>query len=245
MRLAWSELTRREVGLAVERGAVCAIGVGSLEQHGDHLPTDTDTFMASSVLNEAADRCTSTVITLPPIPYGFSPYHMRFGGTVSLSAATFSALIRDICSSVRAAGAGLLLVINGHGGNEGLLRAVSQEETGADFSVVPVSYWNAAIQDGRRIFTVDGGFVGHAGQAETSLALALRSDLVGRTPREFESITEPPLLPTRSRLGSSGVIGDPGAGSAELGHKFFEIVVGALAAFFDQSALKGSTVHSQ
>jgi creatinine amidohydrolase/Fe(II)-dependent formamide hydrolase-like protein len=110
---------------------------------------------------------------------------------------------------------------------------------------VPLSYWSAAAQEAGRIFKIDGGFIGHAGQAETSLSLALRNELVGPAGNEFESITEPPLLPTSDRLGSSGVIGHPDAASAELGREFFQLVVEGLAAFFDRFVPEESTLRSK
>ena len=189
MRLEWGSLTRGQVRSALEAGAICGLAVGSLEQHGDHLATDTDTFLARAALQEAAKRCSATVVELPSLPYGFSPYHARFGGTVSLSAVTLLSVMADLTQSVRLAGGRALVIVNGHGGNAGLLKCVSQEQSDREFLVSVVSYWEVARDAATNLFSEDLGDIGHAGQAETALSLALRDHgLAGESTSDIPQI---------------------------------------------------------
>lgn len=232
--VSWGESTRSEVAELLGCGAVAAIAVGALEQHGEHLPTDTDTFFASQVLAAAAARSSGTIVLLPALPFGFSPYHVRFGGTVSLCSGTFLAVLADVCTSVREAGASALVIVNGHGGNAGLLRAVSHEQSSAAFAVVAASYWDFAPAAAREGFSDDDGHVGHAGQFETSLALALRPSQVGSADGDWRPAQAVGVAVTRELLGDSGVIGNPAAASRELGQAFFERAVGGVAELLDQ-----------
>jgi creatinine amidohydrolase len=235
----WGSLSRDKVTAALSESAVVALPLGALEQHGDHLPTDTDAYLATSVVREAATRARSSILMLPCLPFGISPYHARFGGTVWLSGATFTAALRDVCLAVRAAGARTLLTINGHGGNAGALETVALELSDFTFSVIPISYWDLAPDVARNVFAADKGAIGHAGQAETSLLLARRSELVGRiSARPHESV-DVELARDRASvdgLGEAGVVGDPAVASAEAGAAFFDAVCTELAAVFDAVA---------
>jgi creatinine amidohydrolase len=233
-------LSRSEANALLAAGRVVALPVGALEQHGDHLPTDTDAFLADSVVREAAARARSQVVVLPCLSFGISPYHARFGGTVSLSASTYIDVIRDLCTSVKVAGARTLLPINGHGGNAGALDLVSLELSDPEFSVIPISYWELAPQVAEVVFAADNGAIGHAGQAETSLMLALRADLVGEISQPHESV-DVELARDRANvdgLGQTGVVGDPSLATAEHGAAFFDAVCVELAALFDAVAAR-------
>lgn len=242
-RFDWGSLTRTEVGQHLADGAVVALAVGALEQHGDHLPTDTDNFLVSAFLDEAAERASVDVLVLPPLPFGFSPYHQRFGGTVSLSSAGFLTILSDICASVRTAGATTLVLVNGHGGNAAPLKIVSHENSDHDFSVIALSYWDVVPREAKDLFVQDGGDIGHAGQAETSLSLALRAPLVGTLPDLSEPVRPQIRPPTVEQLGDSGVIGDPYAATAELGAHFAEAVIGGLVSLIEERALLNATLR--
>lgn len=229
----WGALRRDEVTALFQEGAVAALAVGALEQHGDHLPTDTDNHIVSHVLSEAADRCRSTIVALPPLPYGFSPYHIRFGATISLTAATYLTVLRDICASVRISGAGTLVILNGHGGNVSPLKMTSHELSTESFHVVAFSYWDV-VADAAKVLFAEDGELGHAGQAETSLLLATRPDSVQQLPAPFEPVRAGVKPPTASLLGDTGVIGDPNAGSAALGEQFLAAVIARVAETLDE-----------
>jgi creatinine amidohydrolase len=222
-RLAY--LTRRELLARAAAGAICAVPVGSLEQHGDHLPVGTDTLLVEAVCVQAAAQSEADVIVAPGIWTGYSPHHVRFGATVSLTANTFLALIQETVSSIRQWLPPVVLV-NGHGGNRGILQTVALA-----FDLPQLNYWDVECEAAKEFFPADHGSIGHAGQAETSMMLALAQGCVGVPSSDFLPChPDDPLL--RPSLGESGVIGDPRRATAETGAAYMDSVVRALAVWF-------------
>ena len=223
-----SELSRVEADDRGRTGAVCLLPVGSLEQHGDHLPVGTDSLLVETVALRAAELSLRDVVVAPTVWTGLSPHHVRLGATVTLEPELLLALVRSIVGSLRLWFAEVVIV-NGHGGNRGWLGALALAE-----ECPTVSYWelvDAALLG--ELFPVDLGSIGHAGQAETSAMLAVAPALVGNGPAAFEPITranDPFLLPD---MGVSGVLGDPSAASAEAGERFLSAACTALAEYLD------------
>jgi creatinine amidohydrolase len=223
-----ARLTRSEAGERARAGAVCLVPVGSLEQHGEHLPVFTDSLLAEHVCLEAAGRARSDVLVTPPLWTGFSPHHLRFGATATLGSATFGALVRETVASLRS-WCTRVLVVNGHGGNRGPLITLGVED-----GLESVSYWE--LVPGARIselFPFDLGSVGHAGEFETSVMLEAFPDLVGEPGLEHESIEEENAAFLLPDMGASGVLGDPRAATAEAGREVLDDVVTALVALLD------------
>jgi creatinine amidohydrolase len=217
-------LDRREVHARVRGGAVVLLPVGSLEQHGDHLPIATDTLLAEEVCLRAAAAAGRDVLVAPPFWAGFSPHHVRFGATVSLPGEGFLRVLREVVEGFRA-WAPRLLLVNGHGGNRGPLITLALE-TG----VAVVSYWEPAATEVPVLFPVDRS-VGHAGEAETSMMLSAFPDLVGTPGPDYEHPADAELLIVD--MGASGVLGDARAASAGAGEAFLRSVVAALVARID------------
>ena len=159
---------------------VVVLPVGATEQHGAHLPVMTDTRQVVGVLGAALELLDASVNLwcLPALPYSKSNEHDAFAGTVSLSAATLTAVLGDVAASVRRAGFKRLAFLNGHGGNAGLLEAVARDvryDTGLACFVIQPAYWLQApfsLSDEEQRLGV------HAGELETSLMLALEPALV-------------------------------------------------------------------
>lgn len=222
------EMSRAEVGERGLAGAVCLLPVGSLEQHGDHLPVGTDSLLVETVALRAAGLALRDVVVAPTVWTGLSPHHVRLGMTVTLEPELLLELVRSIVRSLRSWFSDVV-IINGHGGNRGWLGAFALVE-----ECPSVNYWELVDQEVlRELFPVDLGSIGHAGQAETSAMLATAPALVGSGPSAFEPITranDPFLLPN---MGVSGVLGDPAAASAEAGEQFLSAACTALAEFLD------------
>ncbi|MFG2478520.1 creatininase family protein [Streptomyces fagopyri] len=190
--LTWHEV--REAGTH----AIAVLPIGSQEQHAAHLPMGTDTLLAEAVLDRAAallaeDPPESEPVRLPALPFGHSPHHL-FAAAVSLSAATLGAVLDDVLDSLVTSGFRRIMVINGHGGNDEIMRlAVKRFALRADVTVAACSYWAITAGDGGG----DGGrpevTAGHAGWFETSLMLAAHPGLV-RTPVAPRAPVEPPPL---------------------------------------------------
>ncbi len=186
------------------RAPTVLVPLGSTEQHGPHLPLDTDTRIASAVADLAASR--SDVLVAPAIPYGSSGEHQDFPGTVSVGAAALTALLVEFGRSA-CRWASRLVFVNGHGGNAGAL-----------CSAVP-----ALREEGRDVAwfgCADPGADPHAGHTETSVLLHLCPDLVRSAERRAGN-TEPlaDLMPRMRRGGvaavsDTGVLGDPTTATA-------------------------------
>jgi creatinine amidohydrolase len=199
----------------VVKGSVVVVPVGSLEQHGPHLPLDTDTVIASAVAAEVAVRLGGWCA--PPVAYGSSGEHQMFPGTTSIGT---PALARLVVELVRSLGhwASRVVLVNGHGGNlEAVLVAVEQL-TGEGHAVQAV--WCAAP-----------GMDAHAGRAETSLMLHLRPESV-RLDLAEPGKTAPleRLLPSLRHDGvaavsPNGVLGDPRGATSEEGQLLLSAMV--------------------
>ncbi|TDT21914.1 creatinine amidohydrolase [Streptomyces sp. BK208] len=195
-----TELTWREVRRAGERG-IALLPIGSQEQHAGHLPMGTDTLLVEEVVDRALhllDRDTAApqVVRLPALPYGHSPHHL-FAAAVSLSAATLGAVLDDVLDSLVSSGHRRIMVVNGHGGNDEIMRlAVKRLALRARVTVAACSYWTLTdagdAGDGDEAERPEVT-PGHAGWFETSLMLAAHPALV-RTPVPARTPVEPPPL---------------------------------------------------
>jgi creatinine amidohydrolase len=205
--------------------------VGSLEQHGEHLPVGTDSLLVETVSLRAAGLARADVIVAPTVWTGLSPHHVRLGVTVTLEPELLLELTRQIVRCLRP-WFREVLIVNGHGGNRGWLGALALAEE-CPF----VNYWDLVeptVLAG--LFAVDLGSIGHAGQAETSAMLTVAPELVGTPSAAFEPITranDPFLLPD---MGESGVLGDPAAASPADGEQFVGTVCRVLAELLDALA---------
>ena len=168
-RLTWPEVEER----IAEGVDAVLIPIGSTEQHGHHMPLDTDSFIARSLCLRAAEAGAVEGVALlvaPTLNVTLSWYHMQFPGSVRLSTTTFLQVFREVCDSLVHHGFENLVAVNGHGGNIAALTvAVNHyfETTGR--RVFLVQWWDLASDV---LAAVEGPMI-HAEEAETSIALAL------------------------------------------------------------------------
>lgn len=140
--LLW-ERTRKEVREALQSGELKAaiVPTGSTEQHNEHLALITDAACATLFAQQVALQLYPQVTVSTPCPVGYSPYHMARKGTLTLRKETFLAYVFDVIESLTAHGIGTILVVNGHGGNHGLLqRAVPEWRQKLGITLDAVSY---------------------------------------------------------------------------------------------------------
>ena len=206
---------------ATGAGTVLAVPLGSLEQHGPHLPLDTDTRIAAAVTAGLAARCAGVAVA-PAVAYGASGEHADFAGTLLLGHAVLADLLVELVRSARRSFAGVVLV-NAHGGNEDALVAAHRRSAAEGDDVL---VWRAMVP----------GADAHAGRTETSLLLAIDPAVV-RLELAEPGCTEPlaTLLPRLRAEGvrpvsSNGVLGDPTGASAEEGLALLDALVSDLAA---------------
>jgi len=122
--MLWQDHTWPELADAARKGYLVVQPCGSTEQHGKHLPVDTDSAIVFEVAQRAADEVGRTLV-LPCLHYGLSSHHLDFPGTVSLSLETYTTLFRDIARCVAHHGFKILILLNGHGGNTAALWALA------------------------------------------------------------------------------------------------------------------------
>jgi creatinine amidohydrolase len=246
-RHAFGGQTAAQIGEIADRdGSVLIVPVGSVEQHGDHLPTATDTILVCEAVGAALDRLDDhPVLATPPVWSGYSPHHESLGGTLSGEFETLLSLLKEIVDSALANGFDAALFVNGHGGNTALIEtAVS--EVGRDHSeaeITGVTYFELAAPFVDDIRDSDVGGMAHGGEFETSLLLHLHPDLVADD-RPAEYWDEPydqggrdlmqggPLAVYREfeEYSASGAIGDPSLASAEKGEQLFDGIADELSA---------------
>ncbi|MET8428728.1 mycofactocin biosynthesis peptidyl-dipeptidase MftE [Nocardia sp. NPDC004860] len=188
---------------------VLAIPLGATEQHGPHLPLDTDTTIAAELCRRLATRRPDIVVA-PPIPYGASGEHASFPGTLSIGHRALELLLLELVRSADAF-AGVVLV-NGHGGNLATLHTIEKTLTA----------------EGRRplIWSPTGYSTdSHAGHIETSVMLAIDSDSVAMEsaqPGDTRPLAE--IMPILRQYGvaavsANGVLGDPTTADHTAGHE--------------------------
>ncbi|WP_041939774.1 MULTISPECIES: mycofactocin biosynthesis peptidyl-dipeptidase MftE [Frankia] len=196
--------------------------LGSTEQHGPHLPLDTDTRIASAVAHGLAQRLEPLLVGAA-LPYGASGEHAGFPGTVSLGTQVLERVVVELVRSVDDTARAVVLV-NGHGGNIAALRSARRILAGEGR---PVFLWApvAALAATVGVPAADRDL--HAGRGETSLLLHLAPDLVrldlavaGPSPSLAELLAR-----GVAALSPSGVLGDPAGASAAEGARLLDAYV--------------------
>ncbi|MFY2791248.1 mycofactocin biosynthesis peptidyl-dipeptidase MftE [Rhodococcus sp. MALMAid1271] len=193
----------------VDGSRTLVVPVGSIEQHGPHLPLDTDTRIADAVA-----RSIPGVLVGPAIAYGASGEHEGFPGTVSIGTAALEAVLVEYGRSA-CRWAERVVFVNGHGGNGPAVRS----------AVLLLRY------EGRDVVWFPCAVPGadaHAGRTETSLLLHLSPESVDMTKAEVGNPTDiASLLPALRDGGlapvtANGVLGDPTGADSEEGRVLFE-----------------------
>jgi creatinine amidohydrolase len=230
--LRWAELTREQLSAALPQ-ALVILPIGATEQHGPHLATGTDALLASTVAGRAAAaaaaRSSRALILTPTLPVGASDHHFPFGGTLSLRQETLLAVLGDLTRSVARCGGQRLVMVNGHGGNQGICQAAAAEAASEHgLTVAYVDYWRLASDPG-------GGVIpGHAGEFETSMVLAVAPELAGQPTGRLNPPTAPavPDVQIHSAAGWHAIDGytdDPARADADRGKRWLNQCVQALA----------------
>lgn len=212
------------------------IAIGSAEYHGDHLPYGTDALVASHLAEEVS-RMVEGMLVLPPIPYGMSMHYSAFPMAVSLSTWTLMQVLKDVFDSLLKHGIRKLLIINGHDGNIAAIEAATREYKAEHpdmvFSVLEAWWETAAKLVPEGTFEVWGG-LGHAGEGETSMMLAIAPELVDMTVARGVVPELPVHVQVKWRfdeLTPYGVTGDPTKATREKGLLMREALVKVLVDF--------------
>jgi len=212
--------------------------IGSLEQHGPHLPLSTDSVIGEQIALRISSQFPS--VLLPTLPIGYSLEHAGFPGTVSFTMQTFSSIFTEIVEGLFDNGFKTVVAINGHGGNRAILDSTLTSIKHAhpalnlfSFTVIDI----AGIKF-REIRQSPRKLIGHADELETSMMLAIRHDLVQMSKAVTEEPNFPPGISLESEdlakvtyawktkeITESGTIGNPNFASPEIGRLLLDYVV--------------------
>ena len=213
--------------------------MGAIEQHGPHLPLAVDAALGAAILGQALAQLEVDIpaFALPTLYYGKSNEHWHFPGTVTLSAQTLMAVLREVGESLYRAGFRKLALLNSHGGQPQVIEIVARDlhQTYSDFLIFPLFAWNVPHRAGELLSEKEKALGIHAGDAETSLMLAVLPDqvrmdkAVAEYPPEVDGLLSMegklPFAWTTQDLSCSGVLGDPTGATQEKGQRILNSIV--------------------
>lgn len=239
----WSRLNRNSLNALAATGLL-VLPIGSTEQHGDHLPSGTDSMHVEHIAKRAAQIVSAEfpIVLAPTLTYGVSTHHLPFGGTLSLRPSTLRGVLLDLGHSIAESQFSRMFMLNGHGGNHHIVQACAAEISQLDrIHVGAGSWWDIAAPGLMKDGAYDTGRVpGHAGTFETSVMKALAPELVGvtvaRESRMLEShpsratghVEEHPEIWNKS----GGVSDDASRASEVTGQRYVETAISAVADAF-------------
>lgn len=245
MSAAWDLIASNLHSIAKHQYSVAVLPVGATEAHNRHLPEGQDVLLATHVARRccqtAWDKCQS-VVCLPTLPYGVDCNLMSFPLTIHVSQATLDAIVRDIVVSLRQHGIRKVMLLNGHGGND-FTPFARQIQADTDVHMFLCNWWQVGNDRYDEFFEKPDD---HAGELETSVALAVCPDLVelavaddGQVrPFRFEALRQGWVRTSRdfARLNDHCGVGDPTRASAEKGQAYLDLVCARISEFLVELA---------
>jgi creatinine amidohydrolase len=247
-RLSWPEVAR-----AVEEERTPIVPVATLEDHGPHLPIDTDVTIVEAICRGAVEQLDDAAVLVPSVTHGYSPHHMDFPGTLTIDWDTFCRYCTDVATSLVRHGFRRVLLVNGHGSNQPLVEMAARLTMVAEpGSLVGAAFYltgpeSAAVLREQRDSTIGG--MAHACELETSLYLHIAPEHVDMeaavdersypaTEHAWLDWSDGPLkvMPAWSSFSESGVQGDATLATPEKGKAFFEVAVAEVASFVKELA---------
>lgn len=240
------KLTWPEINEAVKAGKVCVIPVGMIEDHGYHLPIDTDMMIAHAVCQRLADLIPDEILLLPDQTYGYSPHHMDGPGVISIRWDTYINYLKDVLCCLAYHGFRKVLMVNGHGSNRPVMEMAARLALvdNPDCHFASLSWFQLKeVQEAAKKFRVSD-YCSHADELETSMYLAVdpdkvymdkavekeydcriskhfgQGDLMGNPPSWHANSVQ--LNEFWSTVTKTGVFGEPTAATAEKGRIMLE-----------------------
>jgi creatinine amidohydrolase/Fe(II)-dependent formamide hydrolase-like protein/7-cyano-7-deazaguanine synthase in queuosine biosynthesis len=230
------ELTWPEAAERFRQVDIALLPVGSTEQHGPHLPLDTDAFDAELTARRVAAACSEPrPLVLPLISYGVSYAHEDFAGTLSVSPDTLARTVHEIGMGLAREGITKLVIVNGHGGNGPALHFAAQLINRDAHIFTCVETGETSDADVAEICDVKND--AHAGDIETSTSLAVRPEQVhmdravkfvpefSSSFLDFSALRSVGWYARTARISPTGIFGDPTQATAEKGERIWEVMV--------------------
>ncbi|RVT83424.1 creatininase family protein [Rhodobacteraceae bacterium CCMM004] len=243
--MKWEDLSTVEID-AVDRSVPVILNIAAIEQHGPHLPLNTDAVIGALFLNRLDAADPQAQLILPQVKVCCSDHHMDFPGTLSVRHVVLHDYVLGILGSAASAGFTKFLILNSHGGNQGIGQIVTErfgfENPTCDIALV--TWWSLVRADLRDLSDSGAFGTGHACEFETSLIMFAQGDraMPDIPPGEHHvrshawadgSMLHPPrghlYRSMKAMSGGSGVVGQPDAATADKGARICDLVVAALA----------------
>ena len=242
VEVEWARLKAHELRALADRGAAVILPVASIEQHGPHLPVMTDTRLGHEVAVRAARIAypTRPTVVTPVVWSGLSEHHMAFGGTLTLSHATFRAVLRDLIHALTRHGFRDVAIANSHGGNNIAIQQIADElATQLPATIVATGYaWESSLEFAQIL--QDQGGIQHACEAETSMMLTVEPDLVDTSDLASLATERGPGVLKAGKgsyrwrpfqhMTANGVSGVPAKATAEKGERLLDAAARSIAA---------------
>jgi creatinine amidohydrolase len=251
------ELTQPEIAAQLKSNPLVILPAGSVEQHGPHLPTGTDTFAANVIAAAVAERMDALV--LPATPFGVTPMHMPFEGTITFTPDTYMRVVTETCVSTAKHGAKRLLILNWHEGNIPSL-AIAAESLHRDHGMSVLTVQACYVAEELYGKTCNG--LTHGGEIEALAVLACRPELVHLDRIDYSSDhshghkwdklrrtrSYQPVLTDIRTIAPTGWFGSPQHATAEKGIRMLAEIADAIAReaadiFRQLDAVQGGTAE--
>lgn len=248
-------LTSEELKPYIEQKALLILGIGTIEEHGMHLPTGTDLFITQRFADDLCEhlKANSAIpfLALPAIWTGYSATEMqRWPGTIRMRSRTVMNMMREIIGSLCEMGFGKILVLNGHGHHTELLRVVARE-VADDHGVYPavVNFLYLGAKEYNAVRTGEAGSSIHGGEDETSVMLHYGFPVDTSKYTDIDQVTHhTDFVAGDNFIGSTrvfwstwnyhpsktGLLGDPTHATAEAGRVLIESCVKQAATFAEE-----------
>jgi creatinine amidohydrolase len=234
----FADLTQPEIAAHFKKNPLVILPAGSVEQHGPHLPTGTDTLAANVIAQAVAERMNGLV--LPSTPLGVTPMHMPFEGTITLTPATFMSLVTETCGSTARHGAKYLLILNWHEGNIPSL-GIAAEALHRDHGMTVLTVQACYVAE--ELYGKSCNGLTHGGEIEALAVLAHRPDLVHldridyssdhqqghRMDRLRRTRSYQPVLTDIRSIAPTGWFGSPQHATADKGARMVADIADAVA----------------
>lgn len=240
----WEQMTWPEIEAYLKTVDTAILPCGAIEQHGPHLPVDIDYFDAKYMAFKVAEACEDPKpLVLPTIPFGVSYHHDDFKGTLSVTNDALSKFVYDLGMSLAKNGIKKIIILNGHGDNEPTLTYAAQMINRDAKIFVCVDTGETSDVDLYGLIDTPNDI--HAGEIETSTALALRPDLVqmdkavnetiqfGSKFLDYDNERGVNWYVQTNKISESGVMGDATKASAEKGQKMWELMIHHMVKFVE------------
>ncbi|MGM8364066.1 creatininase family protein [Virgibacillus sp. W0181] len=252
----FGEMTWPEIKQVVKEERVAVVPVAMIEEHGYHLPVDTDVVLAEEVCHRTGAKIPEKMVVVPPINHGYAPHQMDFPGVISISQETFIHYVVDVCNSLAHQGFKRIVLLNGHGSNVPLLKVAARQVflKYPDVMCVSLSHWD--LDPVRKVAkdirdSEEPGGMNHACELETSMYLAINEGLVqmDKAVRDIDKYKMSKyfwldivgtgqgvpvgMMPHWSSISKTGVLGDARPSTKVKGEKLLEAAVEGFKEFIN------------